>query len=185
MTLRDRIIEFRRVPAGDLQANPRNWRTHSQEQRAALAGVLEEIGYASALLARRRGDGQLELIDGHLRAATTPDQIVPVLVLDVNEAEADKLLATFDPLTAMAGKNERKLRSLLRRVDTADPAVQAIFDSLEEDVARDEATSSSAREEVEIESTYQVLIECRDEVQQQEVYEELTEAGLDCRLMML
>ena len=38
------------------------------------------------------------LVDGHLRAETTPDAIVPVLVLDVDEAEADKILLTLDPL---------------------------------------------------------------------------------------
>ena len=42
------------------------------------------------------------LIDGHLRAETTPDQLVPVLVLDVDENESHKLLATLDPLAAMA-----------------------------------------------------------------------------------
>ncbi len=42
------------------------------------------------------------LMDGHLRAETTADQLVPVLVLDANEAEANKLLATLDPLAGMA-----------------------------------------------------------------------------------
>ena len=43
----------------------------------------------------------LQLIDGHLRAETTPDQPVPVLVLDVDEEEASKILATHDPLIAL------------------------------------------------------------------------------------
>jgi hypothetical protein len=33
------------------------------------------------------------LVDGHLRAETITDAEIPVLVLDVNEAEADKILA--------------------------------------------------------------------------------------------
>jgi len=36
--------------------------------------------YAAALIARETADGKLELIDGHLRAETTPDTVVPVLV---------------------------------------------------------------------------------------------------------
>ena len=59
----------------------------------ALRALLTEIGYADALIARELPDGQLQLIDGHLRAETTPDEQVPVLVLDVTEEEADKLLA--------------------------------------------------------------------------------------------
>ena len=43
------------------------------------------------------------LIDGHLRAETAPDMMVPVLVLDVTEEEADKLLLTLDPLAGRPG----------------------------------------------------------------------------------
>ena len=72
MHIRDRIQEFTRVPASELAPSPRNWRTHPQEQREALRGVLTEIGFASAILARRRDDGRLEIIDGHLRPRRRP-----------------------------------------------------------------------------------------------------------------
>ena len=103
MQIRDRIKELRRVPASTLRANPHNWRTHPKTQQDALRGLLAEVGYADALLARELPDGSLMLIDGHLRAETTPDMDVPVLVLDVTEAEADLLLATVDPLAGLAG----------------------------------------------------------------------------------
>jgi hypothetical protein len=41
---------------------------------------------------RELPDGQLVLIDGHLRRDTMPEAVVPVLVLDLDEDEADKLL---------------------------------------------------------------------------------------------
>jgi ParB-like chromosome segregation protein Spo0J len=85
MHVRDRVKELRRVRAGDLVPNPRNWRTHPQAQQDALRGLLAEIGYADALLVRELPDGRLMIVDGHLRAETTPDELVPVLVLDVNE----------------------------------------------------------------------------------------------------
>ncbi len=88
MNVRDRIKELRRVPAGKLRPNAKNWRKHPQAQQDALRGVLAEIGYADALLARELPDGSLELIDGHLRAETTPDMEVPVLVVDLDEKEA-------------------------------------------------------------------------------------------------
>jgi hypothetical protein len=97
MPIRDRIKELRRVPAAHLRPNPRNWRTHADAQRDALRGVLAEVGYADALLARELDDGALELVDGHLRAEMTPDAIVPVLVLDVTAEEADKLPLTSTP----------------------------------------------------------------------------------------
>ena len=118
MQIRDRIKELRRVPANQLRPNAKNWRTHPPAQRDALRGVLAEVGYAGALVARELPDGALELIDGHLRAETTPDQEVPVLVLDVNEEEAAKLLAVLDPLADMAQANEQMLAELLENVAT-------------------------------------------------------------------
>src|SRR6218665_467048 len=113
MSIPDRIRELRRVPARRLRPHPQNWRTHNDRQRDALRGVLNEIGYADALLARELSDGSLQLLDGHLRAETTPDQDVPVLVIDVNEAEAQKLLLTLDPLAALAGTDDATLDGLL------------------------------------------------------------------------
>jgi len=113
MNIRNRVKSLRMVPASDLRPNPKNWRTHPKAQQDALRGVLSEIGLADACLARELPDGSLMLIDGHLRAETLGDGDVPVLILDVNEAEADKLLATLDPLAAMAEKDAEQLAALL------------------------------------------------------------------------
>lgn len=115
------------VEAKQLRPNPKNWRTHPKAQQDALRGVLAEVGIADAVLARQLSDGSLMLIDGHLRAETMPDQKIPVLVLDVNEAEADKLLATLDPLAAMADSNSEQLEELLRNVETGNEALQAMI----------------------------------------------------------
>lgn len=129
MNIRDRIIDLRRVPAAELIPNPRNWRTHPQRQQDALRGLLAEVGIADALLARETPDG-LMLIDGHLRAETLGSQAVPVLVLDVTEDEANKLLATVDPLAAMAGTDGDKLITLLHGVNSGSDAVQEMLEAL-------------------------------------------------------
>ena len=130
MKIRDRIKELRRVPAAELRPNPKNWRTHPERQRDALQGILAEIGYADALIARELPDGSLELIDGHLRAETTPDETVPVLVLDVDEREAAKLLTVLDPLAGLAETNREQLDALLREVETSNQAVAELLTSL-------------------------------------------------------
>ena len=71
-----------------------------------------------------------ELIDGHLRAETTPDAEVPVLVLDINEKEADLMLATLDPLSSMAGRDEMKLRDLLDTVESHSAGISELLDGL-------------------------------------------------------
>lgn len=135
LQIRDRIVELRRVKASDLVPNPKNWRRHPKAQANALRGVLSEIGYADALLARQLEDGRLMLVDGHLRAETTPDQEVPVLVLDVTEAEADKILLTLDPLSAMADADAEALKALLDGVTTDDDAVRKMLEDLAADVS--------------------------------------------------
>ncbi|MGH7780590.1 MAG: DNA-methyltransferase [Candidatus Binataceae bacterium] len=67
------------------------------------------------------------LIDGHLRAETTPDFEVPVLILDLDEAEADKLLLTLDPLASLAESDSERIGTLLQTVRTDSPAVEDLL----------------------------------------------------------
>lgn len=129
-SIKNRIKELRYVKAKELLPNAKNWRKHPERQRAALKGVLEEIGYAGALLARETDDGKLALIDGHLRAETTPDQKVPVLVLDVTEKEANKILATLDPLAAMAETDETLLQSLLNEIESDSDGISDLLSDM-------------------------------------------------------
>jgi hypothetical protein len=129
MNIRNRVKSLRMVPASDLRPNPKNWRTHPKAQADALRGVLAEVGLADACLARELPDGSLMLIDGHLRAETLGDGEVPVLILDVTESEADKILATLDPLAAMAGADADKFSELRERFVTNSEAVQQLIDA--------------------------------------------------------
>ncbi|MBX3377522.1 MAG: DNA modification methylase [Phycisphaeraceae bacterium] len=147
MHIKDRIRELRRVRACQLKPNPRNWRTHPKAQREALQGLLAEVGFADALLARELEDGSLELIDGHLRAETTPEMDVPVLVLDVTEAEANVLLASIDPLAALAGADAQKLEELLSSVATSNDAVQAMLDRLAKNAGVERLTGELVEDE--------------------------------------
>jgi DNA modification methylase len=119
------VQRFERVRAGDLVPNPKNWRTHGKQQTAALNGVLGEIGFAGASLARELSDGQLMIIDGHLRKDVVDAEfMMPVLILDVDESEADKLLAMIDPIGAMAGADPTKLNELVASLEVNDNALR-------------------------------------------------------------
>jgi hypothetical protein len=187
MHIRDRIKELRRVRAAVLRPNPRNWRTHPPAQQDALRGVLAEVGYADALLARELADGTLMLIDGHLRAETTPDALVPVLVLDVDEAEADKILLTHDPLAAMAGTSLENLQALLAEVQTDSAAVRDLLDSLSDVGCQTPGVNEKelSPREVNVPESYQVVVECRDEDEQRDVFERMRGEGYKCRVLTL
>ena len=125
--IRDRIKTLRRVPAKELLPNPKNWRRHPKAQTEALRDLLVQIGYADALIARELQNGTLMLLDGHLRRDTTPDAVVPVLVLDVSEEEADKILLTLDPLAALAEPDAERITALLQTVRTDSAAVEEML----------------------------------------------------------
>ncbi len=192
MQIRDRIKELRRVRADSLRPHPKNWRTHPNAQRDALRGVLADVGYADALLARELDDGQLELIDGHLRAETTPDAEVPVLVLDVSAEEADKILLTHDPLAALAGIDQQRVDELQATCEFDHPQVEAMLDGLAQEIASAETERETPRDkpnvdihEVDIPESYEVVVQCDSEGEQQEIYQRMTEEGYRCRVLTL
>jgi hypothetical protein len=128
--LRDRVKELRRVPASELRAHSDNWRKHPQTQKDVMRGVLDEVGFADAVLAYEAGDGVLTLVDGHLRADMAGMDTIPVLVLDITDAEAKQLLLTLDPLGAMARSDKDALGELLTAVSFDAPAVDDMLEAL-------------------------------------------------------
>lgn len=127
MEIRDRVKKLVRVRAGDLIPHEGNWRRHGEDQRRGLSAILENIGYTGALVAREGDDGGLVLIDGHLRAETTPDAEVPVLVVDLSAEEAEQVLATYDAIGSMADTDTDALAALLEGLDEME-----LGDSMEE-----------------------------------------------------
>lgn len=138
--MRNRIQGLRFVRADALIANEKNWRTHPKRQQDVLKGLIEEVGFADAVIARELQDGTLRLIDGHLRTETAGSQEIPVIVVDVNDEEEAKLLATFDPLSEMAGTNADALMTLLEGVETDSKHISEMLSKLihQTDVLREE-----------------------------------------------
>lgn len=185
MQIQDRVKELRRVRAGDLAPHPRNWRTHPPRQQEALRGVLAEIGYADALLVRELPSGELQIVDGHLRAETTPDAIVPVLVVDLDDAEAEKVLLTHDPLAALAETDADRLAELLAGAEFANDSVSQMLGSLAEKAGVFDFAALAERPEVDLPESYQVIVECAGEAEQQAVYEQMRKEGRRCRVLTL
>lgn len=140
MEIKDRIIEMKRMTANEIRKNLRNWRTHPEDQRDVMSGVLRSIGIADALIAyySERDSGALTLINGHLRQDIAGDTIWPILITDLNDDEADLLLAIFDPITAMAGIDADKAVQLANEVITGEWAVRDLVHRLEIEAGRAE-----------------------------------------------
>ena len=183
--IRDRIVEFKRINASELTPHPQNWRKHPKEQQAAMSGILKEVGYVDALMVREHDDGY-QIIDGHLRAETTPDSEVPVLVVDLDDAEAALVLATFDPLAAMAHASAEELGVLLQQVNTTDPALQEMLADVAKDANLYEETKLSELQSVgEIgDLEYRIIVECANEQEQAKLLDRFIEQNIQCKALI-
>ena len=181
--LRNRILRHVRVRAGDLVPHELNPRVHSDAQRSALQMLYDEIGFARSLLAYPLADGRLKLIDGHLRAAMTPDEEVEVEVLDVTDAEARALLLAIDPLAQLAGYDADTLDQLRQCVEASSAAVKSLWETLQ--AASERTKRDLAREDKDaLPEQFYVLVECDDEEQQRELLARFQEEGLHCQAKM-
>ena len=118
----NRIVGHGEEAPGGLLANPANWRLHPKAQQDALAGVLSEVGWVQDIIVNRRSG---HVVDGHLRVSLALREAadsVPVVYVDLDPAEEALILATLDPLAAMATTDEAKLAELLADITLPDEA---------------------------------------------------------------
>ena len=127
---RNRIVGSGEEPPEQLLANPANWRTHPKDQQKALAGALAEVGWVGQVLVNRTTG---HVVDGHLRvelAISRAEPSVPVLYVELTEAEEHLVLATLDPLAAMATAEKDALAALLAGLETEDAALARMLADL-------------------------------------------------------
>jgi hypothetical protein len=178
---RNRIKRHVRIRAGNLVPHELNPRVHSEAQRAALAALYDEIGFARSLLAYELPDGRLKLIDGHLRADLGPDHEVDVEVLDVNDAEARALLLVIDPLAQLAGYDAEVLEELREMAERDSEAVKSLWQTLEEASARTKRELDRLSEKDLPPEQFLIVVECADEAEQRELLTRFLEQGLKCQ----
>ena len=127
---RNRIVGHADVPPTELVPNPRNWRAHPLEQRRALAGALAEVGWVAEVLVNRT---TRNVVDGHLRielALARDEPTVPVTYVELSDEEERLVLASLDPLAAMATAERDQLAALLAGLEPGDQALRALLEDL-------------------------------------------------------
>ncbi len=131
---RTRVKELRHMNPKDLTVNPNNWRLHDQTQRDAFKSILDNVGFAGTIIAyeSERNNGNLMVIDGHMRLDEIEGDEVPVVILDVTDEEADLLLATYDPVGNMASSDAEILGNLLANIQSDDLSLQTLLADIDE-----------------------------------------------------
>ena len=126
----NRIAGYGEEVPDQLLANPNNFRTHPGNQQDALLGVLEDVGVVQDVIVNRSTGF---IVDGHLRlmlAMRTNQPTIPVKYVDLTPAEESLILASFDPISALAGIDAAKLTELLHEVSTTNTDVLTLLDGL-------------------------------------------------------
>ena len=130
---RNRIVGEGYETPDQLLANPLNWRVHPLHQQQKLEGVLSEVGWIQRIIVN---EATGHVIDGHARvglAIARGEPRVPVLYVDLTLEEERLVLATLDPIGALAGTDREILDTLLAEVSSTNGAVQSLLDDLTHD----------------------------------------------------
>lgn len=107
------ILSFEpEVDPTQLLAHPLNARRHPGAQRDALRESLGRAGWVDVVKVNTRTG---HVVDGHARVeeAITAGASVPVLYLDLSEEDERFVLATLDPISALASYDSEVLEQLL------------------------------------------------------------------------
>lgn len=179
---RNRIVGHGLEDADQLLANPANWRVHPKAQQDALAAVLTEVGWVQDVIVNQRTGF---VVDGHARVALaiSRGEKVPVVYVDLDEAEEKLILATLDPLSTMAGTDKELLAGLMCDVQTGQPGLQSLLDELAQKngiVPSDGRDTSPQLAGLE----YRVIVECASEDHQAQVLMQLEDEGYKCRALI-
>lgn len=141
---RDRVVELIQIKASKLINSEHNPSVHSDQQKIIMEELLENNGFAGTIKARRVGK-KIQILDGHLRAQLAGDSVVPVLILDLNEEEADIFMLTFDPVAAMAKISKSKTSALRTKAVTLS---NATYEQIAEKVSIKDVQVNAAKEKI-------------------------------------
>lgn len=122
----NRLVGEALVDPTTLVPHPHNWRVHPGRQAQAMRTALEQVGWVQRVLVSQRSG---LLLDGHLRvqlALEHHEPAIPVTYVDVTPDEEHVILATFDPLAALAEQDASALAALLATLGPETTAALAL-----------------------------------------------------------
>lgn len=179
------MVKVQNVPIGSVKPYARNPR-HNADAVDSVARSIEEFGFQQPIVV----DADRVVIAGHTRLAAAQKlglKRVPVHVAQLTEAQARAYRLADNRTHQDSGWDEEKLIEELRALEAADFDLDATgFRDAELDkLLRPEGTGSRKGNHTigVADGKHMLLIECPTEEDCAELYEEMLQRGLECRLM--
>ena len=179
-------MQVEQLKVGDLIPYVNNSRTHSDEQVMQVASSIKEFGFTNPILIDN--DGGIIAGHGRLLAAKKLDiDEVPCIRLGyLSEAQRKAYVIADNKLALNSGWDNDLLKIELMQLDSIDfdlnltgfdlSELANIFDPVTEEIELKEQTYSE---------TFNIIIECDDEQNQESIYNELQEKGYKCQVQSL
>lgn len=188
------------VPIEDLALDPRNARVHGEKNSAAIESSLNRFGPARSVVVD--GGGVVRAGNGTLDAARKagvkevlvidprPGQLVAVRRKDWTPTEATAYALADNRTAELAEWDDAALGEILRGLQAGDVPTDGLgWDASEVTALVGEWSERDPRaagaDPQPVLERRAVVVECRDEAQQRELYDRLTADGLECRLIVV
>ena len=188
MSWNSRIIGSDMVDPSILCPNPKNFRKHPDKQINAMNKVLSGVGWVQEVIVNKTTG---HILDGHLRVKLAIDQNeseIPVKWVEISEDEENLILSTYDSITSLAEIDSDMLSGLINELSIDDELVDDIFsqfnlgDSFNGDT---QDIVDNVVKPVDIKSTFEIIISCESESEQEDIYQSLVNEGYTCRVLTL
>ena len=157
----------------DLIPYDNNARIHNVD---AIADSIQRFGFKEIVCV----DENNVIINGHGRVKASIklglDKIPVSVCTDLTEEEKKAFRLLDNKVAELTEWDEEKLKSELKSIEDID--MSAFGDAIEEEKER-------LPKEVQLKSAFEVIVECESEEHQQEIFNNLTEQGLKCRILIL
>ena len=179
-------MQVEQLKVGDLIPYVNNSRTHSDEQVMQVASSIKEFGFTNPILIDN--DGGIIAGHGRLLAAKKLDiDEVPCIRLGyLSEAQRKAYVIADNKLALNSGWDNDLLKIELMQLDSIDFDLNLTgFDLSELANIFDPVTEEIELKEQAYSETFNIIIECDDEQNQESIYNELQEKGYKCQVQSL
>ena len=168
----------------DLIPYAMNSRTHSEEQVAQIAASIREFGFTNPVLI----DEANNLIAGHGRVLAARklnlDQVPAVVVTGLDENRRRALVIADNKLALNAEWDQEKLVVELQAL-TVDMQKLVGFSQDELVAMLNPGQEDSFPDQQQLDATFEVAVECKDEEEQEVVFNMLNEKGYKWRILTM
>lgn len=178
--------DYKRISLSSLIPYARNSRTHSDAQVAQIASSIKEFGFTNPVLVDEQGG----IIAGHgrvLAAQKLSYTEVPAIVLShLTETQKRAYVIADNKLALNAGWDDEMLRLEFTELSEAGFDLELTGFSLDEMASIiDEYPQEKELVSQDYSEVFNVIIECKDEREQESVFNRLDAEGYKCRVQSL